>query len=133
MQCSQGVTASGNTIGDTQAGIVVSSSFCTSETGNGDANQEGNSNPWLGGEGILKLGPGPTFSNQTTDLEDVWGASVRGLRDRLRELPDPQAKLQLFEAFLLQKSAANLARNYMVQFAVSRLQIWTPQTDESAV
>jgi hypothetical protein len=38
VQCSQGVTASGNTIGDTQAGIVVSSSFCTSETGNGDAN-----------------------------------------------------------------------------------------------
>jgi len=38
VQCSQGVTASANTIGDTQAGIVVSSTACTSETGNGDAN-----------------------------------------------------------------------------------------------
>ena len=64
--------------------------------------------------------PVDRFSNQTTDLEDVWGPAVRSLRDRLRELPDPQAKLQLFEAFLLQKSAANLSRNYMVQFAVSR-------------
>jgi hypothetical protein len=38
VQCSQGVTISGNTIGDTQAGIVVSSSSCNSTTGNGDAN-----------------------------------------------------------------------------------------------
>jgi hypothetical protein len=38
VQCSQGVTASGNTIGDTQAGITVYSSFCSAESGNGDAN-----------------------------------------------------------------------------------------------
>lgn len=38
VQCSQGVTISGNTIGDTQGGIVVSSSSCNSTTGNGDAN-----------------------------------------------------------------------------------------------
>jgi hypothetical protein len=38
VQCSQGVTISGNTIGDTQAGIVVSSWYCTSESGNGDGN-----------------------------------------------------------------------------------------------
>lgn len=38
VQCSQGVTISGNTIGDTQTGIVVSSEFCSSTTGNGDAN-----------------------------------------------------------------------------------------------
>lgn len=38
VQCSQGVTISQNTIGDTQTGIVVSSDFCSSTTGNGDAN-----------------------------------------------------------------------------------------------
>ena len=38
VQCSQGVTISGNTIADTQNAINVSSSFCNSETGNGDAN-----------------------------------------------------------------------------------------------
>jgi hypothetical protein len=37
VECSQGVTISGNTIGDTQVGMFVdSNSFCT--TGNGDAN-----------------------------------------------------------------------------------------------
>jgi hypothetical protein len=38
VQCSQGVTISGNTIGDTQAGIVVSSWYCSAESGNGDDN-----------------------------------------------------------------------------------------------
>ena len=38
VQCSQGVTISGNTIGDTQVGIDVGTFFCTSSTGNGDAN-----------------------------------------------------------------------------------------------
>ena len=38
VECSQGVTISGNTIGDTQLGIDVESSFCSSQTGNADAN-----------------------------------------------------------------------------------------------
>lgn len=38
VQCSQGVTISGNTIGDTQAGIVVGSAYCNSTSGNGDGN-----------------------------------------------------------------------------------------------
>jgi hypothetical protein len=38
IQCSQGVTASGNSIGDTQAGIVVSSWYCTSESGPANGN-----------------------------------------------------------------------------------------------
>jgi hypothetical protein len=37
VECSQGVTATGNTIGDTQAGIVVLS-FSGCNTGNGDGN-----------------------------------------------------------------------------------------------
>jgi len=38
VQCSQGVTISANVIGDTQSGIVVTTSFCTAESGNGDSN-----------------------------------------------------------------------------------------------
>jgi hypothetical protein len=38
VQCSQGVTISGNTIGDTQVGIFVDTAFCSASTGNGDAN-----------------------------------------------------------------------------------------------
>ena len=38
IQCSQGVTASNNTIGDTQTGVVISSEFCSAQTGNGDSN-----------------------------------------------------------------------------------------------
>jgi hypothetical protein len=38
VQCSQGVNISGNTIGDTQTAIVLSSFFCSADTGNGDAN-----------------------------------------------------------------------------------------------
>lgn len=38
VQCSQGVTASGNTIGDTQVGIFISSANCSSESGDANAN-----------------------------------------------------------------------------------------------
>ena len=38
VQCSQGVTVSGNTIGDTQLAIDVESSFCNGQTGNADGN-----------------------------------------------------------------------------------------------
>jgi hypothetical protein len=38
VQCSQGVTISGNNVADTQAGIVVDSVFCSGATGNADGN-----------------------------------------------------------------------------------------------
>ncbi len=40
------------------------------------------------------------FSNRGVDLEDVWGAEVRSLRDRLRELASPEARLRSLERFL---------------------------------
>ncbi len=71
--------------------------------------------------------PVDRFSNLTIGLEDVWGSQVRTLRDRLRALPDPEAKLQLLEAFLFQQSATHLVRNApvqaLVQFSVSRFGI----------
>ena len=48
------------------------------------------------------------FTNRGIDLEDVWGAPVRSLRDRLRELPSPQQRLQCFEGFLSQTFGACL-------------------------
>jgi AraC-like DNA-binding protein len=48
------------------------------------------------------------FSNRGVDLEDVWGNPVRGLRDRLRELPSPAEKLLCLERFLAQTFAARL-------------------------
>ena len=38
VQCSQGVTVSGNNVADTQVGIVVDSAFCNGSSGNSDGN-----------------------------------------------------------------------------------------------
>ena len=41
------------------------------------------------------------FTNRETSLEDLWPASSRGLRDRLRELSTPAQKFAALESFLL--------------------------------
>jgi AraC-like DNA-binding protein len=48
------------------------------------------------------------FSNRGVDLEDVWGTPVRGLRDRLRELPSSMQRLRCFERFLAHTFSARL-------------------------
>lgn len=48
------------------------------------------------------------FSNRGVDLEGVWGAPARALRDHLREIPAPAQRLQCFERFLAQTFAARL-------------------------
>ena len=50
------------------------------------------------------------FSNRFVDLEDIWGTQARTLRDRLRELPSPQARLGCFERFLTEAFAAPIQR-----------------------
>ena len=45
------------------------------------------------------------FSNCSVGLEDVWGAPVRNLRDRLLEHPLPEARLQCLEEFLVRRIA----------------------------
>jgi AraC-like DNA-binding protein len=62
------------------------------------------------------------FSNRGVDLEDVWGAPARALRDRLREFPSPLARLRVLEEFLLQNFAARLSRHGIVDFALNRFQ-----------
>lgn len=51
------------------------------------------------------------FTNRTTALEDVWGVSARILRDRLRELPMPLARLRCLEAFLADRLAPRITRH----------------------
>jgi len=65
------------------------------------------------------------FSNRSTSLEDVWSASARSLRDRLREIEAPQARLRCMEDFLTERFGARLAqvrssRHGAVEFALSR-------------
>jgi AraC-like DNA-binding protein len=65
------------------------------------------------------------FSNRNVDLEDIWGAQARSIRDRLREIPTPQAKLRCFESFLSHAFAARLhqarpIRHCAVTYALKR-------------
>jgi AraC-like DNA-binding protein len=50
------------------------------------------------------------FSNQSIALFDIWGSQANSLRDRLRDLPTPQARLFCFEQFLRGHFAAQIAR-----------------------
>ena len=46
------------------------------------------------------------FSNRAVNLEDVWGAYIRSLRDRLRELTTPQERMRCLEMSLIELYAA---------------------------
>lgn len=63
------------------------------------------------GFGIFARDAVDLFSNRSTNLEDAWGAPVRSLRDRLREVSDPELKLLCLENFLLQSIAPRLTRH----------------------
>jgi AraC-like DNA-binding protein len=52
------------------------------------------------------------FSNQSVALWDVWGSQASSLRDRLRELPCPQARLECLEQFLHARFATRLTHRF---------------------
>jgi AraC-like DNA-binding protein len=58
------------------------------------------------------------FSNRNSALEDVWGGTARSLRDRLRDVATPQARLRCLEEFLREIFAGRLARHPVVDFAL---------------
>ena len=61
------------------------------------------------------------FSNQTVALDSIWGNTVQSLRERLRELTSPEARLDLLERFLLARFASQLdrrPRSPQIQFAL---------------
>jgi len=65
------------------------------------------------------------FSNRTVDLEDIWGADARSLRDRLREIQTPAGKLGCLEADLADRLNMLFARRAVklhgaVDFALMR-------------
>ena len=65
------------------------------------------------------------FSNRSVALDDVWGTSAIGLRDRLRELATPGSRLRLLEAWLRERFAARLltqaaVRPGLVEFALAQ-------------
>jgi AraC-like DNA-binding protein len=69
--------------------------------------------------------PADLFANCFVDLEDIWGADARSLRERLLEAPTPNSRLACFEAFLTGKLAtlrahAALESHPAVEFALDR-------------
>ena len=57
------------------------------------------------------------FSNQSVALHDIWGSQANTLRDHLRELPSPQARLHCLEQFLCVRFACQPARRTSVRSA----------------
>lgn len=75
--------------------------------------------------GFTAFAPGRVdiFSNRLVALEDVWGAAVRRLRDRLREASTAASRLGCLEGFLIRSLAAARSGNLRhgaVSFALSR-------------
>ena len=61
------------------------------------------------------------FSNQTVALDSIWGREAHRLRDLLRGLTSPQARLQHLEQFLAVRFASQLDRHPrppQIQFAL---------------
>ena len=61
------------------------------------------------------------FSNQTVALDSIWGNAVPALRDRLRELDSPAARLGLLEHFLRARFVPHIQshpRPPQIQFAL---------------
>ena len=78
-----------------------------------------------GGFPLFAADAADRFSNRSVDLEEVWGARTRALRDRLREVPTPQARLRCLEAHLADVFRARLleprpVHHCAVAFALER-------------
>jgi AraC-like DNA-binding protein len=74
------------------------------------------------------------FSNRSVPLEDVWGRPARTLRERLREIPDPEGRLSCLEEFLTKRFTVQQAQSEWlcrgaVHFALQRFaespSLWT--------
>jgi AraC-like DNA-binding protein len=66
------------------------------------------------------------FTNRGIDMEMLWGADARRLREQLREASSPGARLRRLEGFLRERMAARpvrgaAERSAMVEYALRRL------------
>jgi AraC-like DNA-binding protein len=78
-----------------------------------------------GGFSALMGAPADLFANRFINLEDLWGREAAALRDRLVQLPAPNARLAFLEAFLCRKLALRPSRSPLdahpaVGFALDR-------------
>ena len=81
-----------------------------------------------GGFPLLSREAADQFTNRGIDMEAVWGADARRLREQLRQTPSPGARLICLEAFLLERMAAQPVRGAadrgaMVQYALRRFHV----------
>ena len=58
------------------------------------------------------------FSNRNWALEDLWGRQAASLRDCLREIGEPRARLRCLEQFLRERFAIKLASQDTLRLAV---------------
>jgi AraC-like DNA-binding protein len=58
------------------------------------------------------------FTNRSIALEDILGPAAPSLRDQLRELPNPQARMNCLEDFLLRRFSTRLSRPSTIAFAI---------------
>lgn len=78
-----------------------------------------------GGFPLLSREAADQFTNRGIDMEAVWGADARRLREQLRQTSSPGARLLCLEAFLLQRMAGQPVRGAaercaIVQYALRR-------------
>lgn len=76
-----------------------------------------------GGFGAVMGLPADLFANRFVNLEDVWGAEARKLRDALREIHTPQGRFAHLELFLCRElgkhsSLSRLTRHPAVAFGL---------------
>lgn len=76
--------------------------------------------------GALVRDAADLFSNRGTALDDVWGSRAARLRDEIRDLPTPRARIRHLEMFLLESLAGRATetpstRDRGVRHALDRL------------
>lgn len=75
---------------------------------------------WPGGTHEFFEVPAEAFYNEVVPLEQVWGAEVPWLRDRLRDAPTPAEKFQVLEAALLRRRSERRRLHAAVRHALGR-------------
>ena len=78
-----------------------------------------------GGFPLVSREAADQFTNRGIDMEAVWGADARRLREQLRQTPSPGARSICLEAFLLERMTGQpvrsaVDRGAMVQYALRR-------------
>jgi AraC-like DNA-binding protein len=63
------------------------------------------------------------LSDRIVPLDAIWGTKAASLRDRLRELPSPKAKLRFLESFLCETFPDRFTRSAWVDFALASLAV----------